>query len=531
MISKLTFVVRRRWPILVLIPALSVLAVQLLSPTPEQPPVEYKATFFVAGEPNQIGNVALQQASVDLRRGLVVSRAAEIAEIDDPDPTELRRRLQVRVRTESLTLELTVRGDTKEDAEQLASAFAQGFIDFSNERRGESQEERLAEATATRDEAELVLGMFIAENREALAAVPSDPVVEIQRRLLQDRLAAAQADLSKVEADRSSDAYRIAGSVPATRVDPPKLQLPESPAVRSILAMLISATGAVLVVALIERMNPRIDAPIDAEQIIGAPALGMVPILKGSRKEVLDRARLGDFTGPFAESFRSIRSHLDFRSNADGLNRPPCVMVVSSLPGEGKTTTAAFLSLSYVELGRDVVAIGADFRRPALHRLFGLPRSPGLSSRMTSGQSVQQSEDLVRTIVRRDDETGVRVIPSGPGTDRVSGLLGDLGAVTRAGMESGCTVILDTAPVLVANDAVDFLPMVDYVIVVVRLGKTTERALRQSVASLGLSEAKIAGCAIMGSLESADANRYYYSYYSMTEDEELDGKSQSILSE
>ncbi len=97
----------------------------------------------------------------------------------------------------------------------------------------------------------------------------------------------------------------------------------------------------------------------------------------------------------------------------------------------------------------------------------------------------------------------------------------DLTAVSEVAQSSGQVVILDTAPVRVANDAIDFLVAVDWVIVVVRLGKTTVRSLRQSMASLELNDARVAGCAMMGSLESSDAKRYYYSYYRVDEDPEM----------
>ena len=99
----------------------------------------------------------------------------------------------------------------------------------------------------------------------------------------------------------------------------------------------------------------------------------------------------------------------------------------------------------------------------------------------------------VRDIVKLDERTGVRVVPSGPGPDRVPGLLSDMTAVTHAGRESGCTVIVDTAPVMVANDAVDFLPSVDWVVLVVRLGRSTERSLKATMQSLELNHATVVG--------------------------------------
>lgn len=518
MISKLTFIFKRRWPVLVLVPLLSAIAVIVLTPTPEPEPQRYQATVYVAAEPTKVSGSQLQQAAVDIRQGRVAEVAADLAGIDDQEPEDLAKKVKPRVRPESYTIEITATSTDSEEAELLARSFADGYVTVFEDRLTGDFEEQLEDVIARRDQAQLELSLFSEANREALTRVPVDPGAEVQRRLLEERVSNAEERINKQLQNEIDAPYRVVGTVSASEVPAAKLQLPESPVVRGVITLLVALSGAVLLVAILERVNPRIDSPQEAEQIVGAPALGMIPIIRGKRRPMLERADLEVFTGPFAESFRSIRSHLDFRADADELGRPPCVMIVSSLPNEGKTTTAAFLSVSYAEVGQEVVAIGADFRRPALHRLFGTPRNPGLSTRLLANEAPMRTEDVVRRIVHRDPRTGVRVIPSGPGTDRVAGLIGDLAAVTKAGIDSGCTVVLDTAPVLVANDAVDFLPMVDYVILVIRLGSTTERSLRQTVSSLSLSEAKIAGCAIVGSLESSDAKRYYYSYYRVDSD-------------
>lgn len=526
MISKLTFIFNRRWPVLVLVPLLSAIAVIVLTPTPEPEPQRYTSTVYIAADPTKVTGSQLQQSAVDIRQGQVAEVAADLADIDGEDPAELAKKVKPRVRAESYTVEIAATSTDPEEAELLSRSFADGYIAVVEERLTGEFEEQLDEVITRRDQAQLELDLFSQANIDKLTSVPIDPGAEVQRRLLEERVSLAEERINKQLQKEVEAPYRVVGAVPAAKVPAPKLQLPESPVVRGVITLLVALSGAVLLVAILERVNPRIDSPQEAEQIVGAPALGMIPIMRGKRRSMLDRADLDVFTGPFAESFRAIRSHLDFRADTDALGRPPCVMIVSSLPNEGKTTTAAFLSVSYAEVGQEVVAIGADFRRPALHRLFGTPRNPGLSTRLLANEPPMRTEDVVRRIVHRDPRTGVRVIPSGPGTDRVAGLIGDLAAVTKAGIDSGCTVVLDTAPVLVANDAVDFLPMVDYVILVVRLGSTTERSLRQTVSSLSLSEAKIAGCAIVGSLESSDAKRYYYSYYRVDSDIEKNGTNE-----
>lgn len=518
MLSNLVFVFRRRWPILVFIPLAAVALVVMLAPAPQKASIRYTSTVFLAADPDVVNAVELEQASVDIRQAAVATRAGEKLGLEGVPPNRLAKHVKTNTKEQSLTIVLTSEEEDPKKAEKYTKAFAEAFLEIDQSNRNGEFEDQLKELESSRDKAQFALTDYLNQNAAKLNAVPPDAGALAGQQVLRDRVSAAEQRVSDLKDQQVRSPFRIAGATPATRVEAVKLQLPQSRGVRAAVTLFIAALGAVFLVALIERFNPRIDNPKDAETIIGAPVLGMIPIMKGKRHTIVERADLSLFSGPFAESFRAIRAHLDFRSAADELGRPPCVMVVSSAPGEGKTTTAAFLALSYEELGRDAVVVGGDFRRPAIHRLFGVPRAPGLSSRLLANQGPERTEEVVRSIVKRDELTGVRVIPSGPGTDRVTGLLGDLAAVTSAGLESGCTVVIDTAPVMVANDAIDFLPFVDWVVVVVRLGRTTERSLRQTMASLELNNARVAGCAMMGSLESSDAKRYYYSYYRVEED-------------
>jgi succinoglycan biosynthesis transport protein ExoP len=321
------------------------------------------------------------------------------------------------------------------------------------------------------------------------------------------------ARLAEVTAQQiPTDMFTVVSVDPGSLSTADKLQLPASRALRITLGFLFGVVGALVLVAIVEKLNPRIDDPQHATDIVGAPVLAMVPVMgrRKRRREVLLRADPAHFRGPFAEAYRSARTHLDFRATADGMERPPRIMVTSATPAEGKSTTAAFLSLAFAEAGRPPVLVGGDLRRPSVHELFEVPRAPGLSSRAAMGGDAVPLSEIVTT----DPTTRVSVVPAGPAVDRVTGLLGDLTAVTGAARGAGRVTVVDTAPVMIANDAVDFLVAVDWVIVVIRVGRSTERAVTQMMQSLNLNNANVVGVVMVGSLESSDAKRYYYSYYS-----------------
>jgi polysaccharide biosynthesis transport protein len=283
----------------------------------------------------------------------------------------------------------------------------------------------------------------------------------------------------------------------------------EIPAFRMLLGLALGAAAAALVILAAERTNPRIDDPETAAALVGAPVLAMVPRVGRRSKHLLQRVDAAQFSGPMAESFRSMRSHLDFRARAEGRERPPRIMVTSATPSEGKSTTSAYLALSFVETDRTPVVVGGDLRRPTIHRLFGIDRVPGLTSRVLSGgRRVALTE-----IVRRDPVAKVTVVPSGPAVDSVADVLPDLKVITETAQASGQPVILDTAPVRVANDALDFLVAVDWVVVVVHLGRSSARSVSQMMHMLRMNDAQVVGVAVVGSAEAADASRDYYSYY------------------
>lgn len=518
MIPYLRFVWRRRWPILVFLPILSVGVVIAITPRGSAQPTRYTSAVYLAGDPEVVNQVMLSQAGLDVKQQEVTRLAAEKLGEEPEDLKRFATGLRVKTIPDSLTIRLSHETSDRPRAFEYPKAFADAFLEVSTLDANEARLQELSQLAEVQEAAQARVTEFRDENRLLLDASPPDPVAAATLSSLQQLAQTATSDLQLAQSARQIQPYRLQNTDGITEVSQTKLELPNSRPVRAVLALFLGVVGAAALTAFIERLNPRIDSPTDAERIAGAPVLAMVPVMKGRQQSQLERAELSEFSGPFAESFRAMRSHLDFRSAAAELGRPPCVMISSSAPNEGKTTSAAFLALTYAEVGRDVVVVGADFRRPAIHRLFGVPLRPGLSSRYLNDQASKPAD--ARNIVSRDVKTGVRVVPSGPATSRVTGLLGDLEAVVAAAQKTGATVVVDTPPVMVANDAVDYLPMVDMVLLVVRLGRTTERALRQTVASLELNNANIAGCIMVGSLESSDAKRYYYSYYKVDDDSE-----------
>lgn len=517
MIIRLLFILRRRWPIVLLVPLVAAGLGLVFTPTDEaRSAVVYRSEVSVAGDPEVLDRTAINQDIIEARQGEV---ATVTAEGTDLTPTRVRSLTSTRFDDVAFVITVTGRGPDPDAAEELAATYAEAFETINNGASDEQRATRLLIATTERDEARAAVLDFLnvtPTNENGQLA----PTAALQLDLLNSARASAEAAYDEV-ASQPIDAppYRIIGQADARLVESQKLELPASRLLRVTLGLLLGIIAAALLVALVERLNPRIDDPDHASELIGAPVLAMVPVMSRRRQKQILRADPATFNGPFAESFRSMRAHLDFRARADDLEKPPRVMVTSATPSEGKSTASAFIALSYAEVNRPPVVIGGDLRRPSVHKIFDVPRVPGLSTRVALGGDTMPLSEIVKT----DPLTGVSVVPSGPRIDRVTGVLQDMIAVASAGQEAGRVVIVDTPPVMVANDATDFLAAVDWVVVVVRVGRSTERSVKQMMTTLNLNEAKVVGVVMVGSVESSDAQRYYYSYYAPDDD---DGQGQ-----
>src|SRR5207237_1367471 len=118
-----------------------------------------------------------------------------------------------------------------------------------------------------------------------------------------------------------------------------------------------------------------------------------------------------------AESYRQLRTSV-LLSTAG--RAPKTLLVTSSLPGEGKTTTAVNTAISLAQTNASVIIIDGDMRRPRLRSIFDLPERDGLSSILSSDMSV---DDMMRSVVR-DETSGLSILPSGPVPPNPAELLG-----------------------------------------------------------------------------------------------------------
>lgn len=202
---------------------------------------------------------------------------------------------------------------------------------------------------------------------------------------------------------------------------------------------------------------------------------------------------------PISEQYRTIRTNIEY-SNIDRENR--MIMVTSSNPGEGKTTTSANLSVVFAQQGKKVLLIDADFRKPIVHNVFKKRNDIGLSSILI--KQVPFIEAIKKTKMNN-----LYVLTSGPSPPNPSELLSSKSTknLLAALNKEFDFIIIDTPPVLIVTDAQILANQCDGVVLVINYGKTKIKHAEKAKNLLLNAKAKILGAVINNTKD------HYHDYY------------------
>lgn len=347
------------------------------------------------------------------------------------------------------------------------------------------------------------------------------------------RLAAQVQTIQKMSDQLQQDYQkaRMAEAVEAGQVEIIDLaDLPEMPmgegrtrklALGLILGLMLGVGSAVAV----DGMNSSIRRRDDIERVLQVPGLAVIPKFANATAEnrfaralprrVNGKARKGsdrasglvtvyDAMSTGAEAYRTLRTNLIFSQSVQALRT---LVVTSASPSEGKTTTAANLAVSFAQQGMRVLIVDCDLRRSRLHKMFSIPREPGLTELVLG--HLDQDDAVRETAV-----PGLYVLPSGQLPPNPSELLG--GARMRKALESltGAfdLVVLDTPPLLAASDAAILSTIVDGVVIVVRAGETEIEAGQQAMQQLSAVGARVVGAVLNDPDSKVEKYGGYYKY-------------------
>jgi non-specific protein-tyrosine kinase len=265
------------------------------------------------------------------------------------------------------------------------------------------------------------------------------------------------------------------------------------------------ALGAAL---LLEYLDDTIKATEDLNKLSGLIALGGIGRIGGG-KEYKDKLITSQemFT-PTSESYRMIRSNLQFM----GVDQPTkTILVTSSVPGEGKSTTATNLAVVMAQADRKTIIIDTDLRRPKIHKVFGIPNLAGLTDLLRL-----PAETDITPYLQQTKTENLYVMTSGPLPPNPSELLASkrMTNLLKHLREVADVVIFDTPPIMAVTDAIILSRQVDGVALVVHANRTRREVVRQSVQNLNQVGANILGAVLN---KVSDGKTGYYYYYSVEE--------------
>jgi succinoglycan biosynthesis transport protein ExoP len=229
-------------------------------------------------------------------------------------------------------------------------------------------------------------------------------------------------------------------------------------------------------------VDDAIKTPEELEQFKQLPFLGSIPRI--GKSELISKVDAND---PVSEAYRTIRHNLKYTSLDKPLKR---LLITSSNPKEGKTTTVANLGISFSQIGLKTLLIDTDLRRPALHTLFGKLNQAGLTH-VVAGEFGWEA--IVSTGINNLSLLPSGLTPLDPGrifeSERLKELIEKLSSKFDL-------LIMDSAPLLIKSDATVLGRYVDGLIYVVEAGKTSKRDITETIEVLKKANLKILGVAL-----------------------------------
>lgn len=404
-------------------------------------------------------------------------------------------------------MELTVLDTDPVRAQAVAQALAEQLIRIS--------------PTGTDDQAR---NAFVDEELNALQLSIVDTKAEIKRK--QDEMAqmlgarqisAAQEELAALDAKLASLQGNFASLMATSQkgavntINLIEKPVPGTPVGRGLLMKLAMAAAIGLMLAaaaayLAEYLDNSFKNSDEIRQQLDLPTFAAIPVLPEVKEGKLKRPyMLQNSQSALAESYRILRTNLQFAAVARSLRR---LLIVSALPGEGKSDICANLAVAAAQTGRRIIVIDADLHRPRQHKLFGLVNNIGLTT------ALLDSEVPPEHYVQRTAMPTLGVLTTGPlppnaaellGSQRMRDLLDRL--QTQADL-----ILLDTPPTMLLADAALLTAHADGVLMVIHAGKTSREVTKRALAALKQVNSDVLGVVL--NFMPVKRSGYYYSNYS-----------------
>jgi receptor protein-tyrosine kinase len=300
------------------------------------------------------------------------------------------------------------------------------------------------------------------------------------------------------------------GSPPDSRVViEQRASIPPSPVVPNIprniaVGLLLGVVLGIGLAVLRDVLDNTVKTRENLENITRTGIVGSIPLDRERRKQAA--IAFENDNSAIAEAFRKLRTNLQFLA----VDNPPRVIVcTSSMPSEGKSTTAINIALALAENDHNVVLVDGDMRRPTLHKYLDLVGSVGFSTVLSGRANLDEA-------LQKTQFPGLTVLTSGAIPPNPSELLGSLTAKKllaelRANFDY---VIVDSTPLLAVTDAAILAAGSDGALIMARFGQTKHEQVSHAVESLQGVGARLLGAVFtMMPTRGSSSYTYHYTYY------------------
>ncbi len=289
-------------------------------------------------------------------------------------------------------------------------------------------------------------------------------------------------------------------------------------------ALFLSTLFGMGLALFLEYLDDTVRTTEEVETLLQLPALAAIPRIDSLPKRKLLLVGGSDEKGPkgttdllihndsrssLAEAYRQLRTSI-LLSTAG--RAPKSLLITSSLPAEGKTTTAVNTAISLAQTGAKVLIIDADMRRPRLHSIFNISNASGLSTLL----STELTDENLIDVISYDEESKLNLLTSGPVPPNPAELIGSeqMANLLKKLQTHFTHVVVDSPPIASFTDGVLIASMVDGVILVVNSGRSSRQIVRRSKQLLQDIGVKIFGVVLNNvDLKSKDNYYYYQSYH------------------
>jgi capsular exopolysaccharide synthesis family protein len=361
-------------------------------------------------------------------------------------------------------------------------------------------------------------GTTTQQTRDQIDLLAMTQELETNKQIL-NTLLQRQREFQVTNGDRANEVSIATYSrMPRTPIGPQRFR-------NIFIAFLLSLVTGIGLAFLLDFLDDTLKSVDDVDRYLHLPALAMIPanrdrgrligvagVLPGPGPAPTDPtalAMISDVRSPIAESYRHLRTSLLLSSAGQP---PKTILMTSSQPSEGKTTTAINTAFMLAQTGAAVLVIDCDLRRPRLHAHFGAPNTRGLTNWLSGETDI---DSLMQTYPQQEN---LKFLTSGPVPPNPAELLGsdEMRRLLNLLTERFAHIIIDSPPAISFTDASILSTMVDGVVLVVHGGRSSRAVVRRAKQQLLDVGAHIFGI-VLNNVKVETQDYYYSGYYTAGE--------------